>query len=94
MTNYSAEVIIVLRDGILDAQGKAVENSLHSLEFNQLSNVRVGKAIYLTVAANDIDEANKMVETATEGLLANTTVEEYTIQIRENLLSKTNNPKI
>ncbi|MPM59071.1 Phosphoribosylformylglycinamidine synthase subunit PurS [bioreactor metagenome] len=83
MKNFLAKVTIVLREGILDAQGKAIENSLHSLNFNQLNNVKVGKIISFNVAANTVTEANSIVNAASKELLANTIVEDYTITINE-----------
>ena len=78
---YSAEIRVVLRNGILDAQGKAIENSLKSLEFTQLSNVKVGKVINLQVSAETEEEAKKIVDNASKKLLANTIVEDYFIKI-------------
>ena len=83
MKNFFAEIKIVLREGILDAQGKAIENSLHSLEFTQLSNVRVGKFITLKLEAENLETANKIVDSASRKLLANTIVEDYAITINE-----------
>ena len=83
MNNFFAEVKIVLREEILDAQGKAIENSLQSLEFNQLYNVRVGKLITLQLEANDHESAYKIVDTVSKKLLANTIVEDYSILVNE-----------
>lgn len=83
MKNFFAEVKIALRDGILDAQGKAIENSLQSLDFNQISNVRVGKIITFVINAENIDEARKNVDNAAKKLLANTIVEDFTVTINE-----------
>ena len=83
MKKFFAEIKIVLREGILDAQGKAIENSLHSLEFTQLSNVRVGKFITLNLEAENLETANKIVDSASKKLLANTIVEDYAITINE-----------
>lgn len=83
MNKYSAEVRIVLRNGILDAQGKAIENSLRSLEFSQLTNVKVGKIISLQVEADDDETAKKLVDNASKELLANTIVEDYFITLNK-----------
>jgi phosphoribosylformylglycinamidine synthase len=81
MKNFLAEVKVVLREGILDAQGKATENSLHSLGFNQLANVRIGKIIMLSVEAENAEIAKEIVAKATNKLLANTIIEDYKIEI-------------
>lgn len=83
MNKYSAEVRIVLRNGILDAQGKAIENSLRSLEFSQLTNVKVGKIISLQVEADDDETAKKLVDNASKELLANTIIEDYFITLNK-----------
>ncbi|MGI6370415.1 MAG: phosphoribosylformylglycinamidine synthase subunit PurS [Ignavibacteria bacterium] len=83
MNKYSAEVRIVLRNGILDAQGKAIENSLRSLEFSQLTNVKVGKIISLQVEAADDESAKKIVDNASKELLANTIIEDYFITLNK-----------
>lgn len=83
MKKYLAEIKINLREGILDAQGKAIENSLHSLEFSQIYNVKVGKIINLQINAENEENAKKTVELASQKLLANTIVEDYFIDLKE-----------
>jgi phosphoribosylformylglycinamidine synthase len=82
MNKYSAEVNIVLRKEILDVQGKAIENSLHDMEFKQLFNIRVGKIITLNIKANSIEEAKTLVDNASKKLLANPIMEDYSIIIK------------
>jgi len=81
MNTFIAEIKIVLRDSILDVQGKAIESSLHSLEFKQLSNVRVGKIITLDVTADSSDEASAIIRQAANKLLANPIIEDFSITI-------------
>jgi len=83
MKNFIAEIKVVLREGILDAQGKAIENSLRSLDFQSLHNVRVGKIITLNIEDKCLETAYQTVELAAKKLLANTIVEDYTIFINE-----------
>ena len=82
MNKYSADVNISLKEGILDVQGKAVENSLHELDFKQLSNIRVGKIITFNVEANSKEEAKTIVNNASKMLLANSITEDYSIFIK------------
>ena len=82
MNTYNAEVKIILREGILDVQGKAIESSLHSMEFKQLSNVRVGKIITLNVNASNAEEAFSTVESAAKKLLANPIIEDFFITVK------------
>ncbi|MDD2383707.1 MAG: phosphoribosylformylglycinamidine synthase subunit PurS [Sulfurospirillaceae bacterium] len=73
-------VNIQLKDGVLDPQGKAVHHALTSLKFNEVNNVRIGKQIILDVDTSDIHTAQQRVETMCEELLANTVIENYTIE--------------
>ena len=83
MNTYSASVKIMLHNGILDVQGKAVENALHSIEFQQINKVRIGKFVELQVITESQEEAKKIVEDACEKLIANPIIEDYQIRIEE-----------
>lgn len=73
-------VNVKLKSGVLDPQGKAVEHSLQSLGFSEISNVRIGKQIVLEIANDDKSKIKKDVEKICEELLANTVIEEYEIE--------------
>lgn len=83
MKEFKASIEITLRESILDVQGKAVEQALKSIEFDKLSNVRIGKFVTLTVAAADANEAKSMTEKACEKLIANPIIEDYKVTIQE-----------
>lgn len=70
---------ITLKNGILDPQGKAIEKALHSLEFNNISNVKVSKQIILDINTNDKNKALEQIHTMCEQLLVNTIIENYEI---------------
>ncbi|MBF7043820.1 phosphoribosylformylglycinamidine synthase subunit PurS [Campylobacter volucris] len=74
-----ATVNITLKNGILDPQGKAIEKALHSLEFNNISNVKVSKQIVFEINTNDKNKALEQIRTMCEQLLANTIIEDYEI---------------
>ncbi|MBF7049593.1 phosphoribosylformylglycinamidine synthase subunit PurS [Campylobacter volucris] len=74
-----ATVNITLKNGILDPQGKAIEKALHSLEFNNISNVKVSKQIIFDINTNDKNKALEQIRTMCEQLLANTIIEDYEI---------------
>lgn len=76
-----AKVIITLKNGVLDPQGKAIEGALSSLGFAGVDNVRQGKFIELDVDAADKAEAKKAVEAMCDKLLANTVIENYQVEI-------------
>ncbi|MEN6295027.1 MAG: phosphoribosylformylglycinamidine synthase subunit PurS [Chloroherpetonaceae bacterium] len=73
----------MLKHGILDVQGKTVENSLHSIGFDTLQNVRIGKFVQLEVAAESPEKASELVGSACEKLIANPIIENYEIQIEK-----------
>lgn len=83
MNNYKAQIVITLRKGILDVQGKAVENSLHSIEYQMLSNVRIGKFVELDVEAESVEKATEIISNASKQLIANPIIEDFKITIKE-----------
>jgi phosphoribosylformylglycinamidine synthase len=78
-----ARVIVTLKNGVLDPQGKAIEGALGSLGFTGTNSVRQGKIFDLEVAANSRDEAHAEVSKMCETLLANTVIENYAVEISE-----------
>ncbi|MFO1128945.1 MAG: phosphoribosylformylglycinamidine synthase subunit PurS [Rhodospirillales bacterium] len=76
-----ARVHITLKRGVLDPQGKAVQHSLGTLGFDDVVEVRQGKFIELDLADTDPDAARQRVEAMCRELLANTVIENYTIDI-------------
>ncbi len=83
MKVYKAKIFVTLRENILDVQGKAIEHALNSLEFNNFSNVRIGKYIQLSVTAQNDGQAEEMVKIACDKLIANPIIENYNIEIIE-----------
>jgi len=83
MTTYNVEVRVTPRVGLLDPQGKAVHGALHSLEFAEVGEVRVGRLIKLQVDANSDAEARGRVETMCQKLLANPVTEDYDISVSQ-----------
>ena len=71
------------KPGILDPQGKAVENSLRHLGFS-VDGTRVGRLIDLEVEASDPEQARAEVERMCAELLANPLIESYEIELVEN----------
>jgi phosphoribosylformylglycinamidine synthase len=76
-----ATVNISLKSGVLDSQGKAVHHALDSLNYKGINDVRVGKQIILDIDASSKKEAKKNIKKMCEDLLANTVIEDYTIEI-------------
>ncbi|GGF26408.1 phosphoribosylformylglycinamidine synthase subunit PurS [Halobacillus andaensis] len=75
------KIYITLKEGVLDPQGKAVQNSLHSLEYNNVSDVRVGK--YMEVMLEDTKDIEQQVDKMCDELLANPVIEDYSYTIEE-----------
>lgn len=79
MSRFRVAVNISPRQGILDPQGKAVAEALHSLEFAEVRDVRVGRFLVLQVDAPDPAAASQRVRAMCDKLLANPVVEDYQI---------------
>lgn len=78
---YKVKVFVTLRESVLDPQGTAVKGSLHSLLFEAVRDVRIGKYMELTV--DKVDNINVIVEEMCEKLLANVVIEDYRFEIEE-----------
>lgn len=76
-----ARVTIMLKDGVLDPQGEAIRHALGGLGFNGVDGVRQGKIIELDLTATDKAAAEVEVAKMCEGLLANTVIEKYAVEI-------------
>lgn len=83
MKKYFAHIKIMLKKGILDVQGKTVENALHSIEFQNISGVRIGKNVELVIEAENLEAAKSQVDAACSKLIANPIIEDYEISITE-----------
>lgn len=72
-----ARVIITLKNGVLDPQGKAIHHALEGLGFDGVNDVRAGKLIELDLADGTTNEA---IEEMCRKLLANTVIENFRIE--------------
>ncbi len=77
----TAVVNVFLKEGVLDPQGKASHHALDSLGFEGVSDVRIGKQIIIKLDTENKAEAEAEVKEMCETLLANTVIEDYTIEI-------------
>jgi phosphoribosylformylglycinamidine synthase len=76
-----ARVTVTLKNGVLDPQGKAIENSLGSLGFKGVGSVRQGKVFDVSLDVKDEATAKADLEAMCEKLLANTVIEDYQVEI-------------
>jgi len=79
--NMKAKVVVTLKNGVLDPQGKAIGHALHSLGFTGVGEVRQGKLIELDIAESDPAKARAELEQMCQKLLANTVIENYSIEL-------------
>lgn len=80
---FRAEIDIMPLEALLDPQGKAVSNNMKNIGLSEISNVRIGKHITLTVEAANQSEAESKVDEACRKLLANEIMESYNFTVTE-----------
>ena len=83
MKSMNVKVFVTLKPGVLDPEGKAVQQALHRMSYGEVEDVRIGKYIQLAVNAKNRDEAEARVGQMCERLLANTVIESYSFEINE-----------
>ncbi len=76
-----AIVTVMLKDGVLDPQGKAIGQALHGLGYSQVGEVRAGKVIELELAEADPVAAKAAGEDMARKLLANSVIESFRVEI-------------
>jgi phosphoribosylformylglycinamidine synthase len=76
-----ARVFVTLKNGVLDPQGEAIRHALGSLGFDGVEGVRQGKVIDLDLAESDPSKAEAAAAEMCEKLLANTVIENYSVEI-------------
>ncbi|MBT2696099.1 phosphoribosylformylglycinamidine synthase subunit PurS [Bacillus sp. ISL-40] len=79
---YKVKVFVTLRESVLDPQGKAVTNSLNSLNYKEVADVRIGKYMELTIEKSDRD-INEVINEICTNLLANPVIEDYRYEVEE-----------
>ncbi len=76
-----ARITVTLKNGVLDPQGKAIEHALSGLGFDGVGQVRQGKVFDVELAGSDKANAEADLKAMCEKLLANTVIENYSVQI-------------
>ena len=78
-----AKIFIQLKASVLDPQGKAVSNSLHSLGYEQVSETRISKYIEITFNSDDRELFGKQTDEICNSLLANPNTESYHFELEQ-----------
>ena len=73
------KVIVTLKNGVLDPQGKAIQQTLNGMSFDDVIEVRQGKFFEIEVKENDETKAKSLVDDMCKKLLANLVIEDYKI---------------
>lgn len=76
------KVYVTLRESVLDPQGSAVMGALHSMEYSEVKDVRIGKYLELQIEESDRD-IDVVVKEMCEKLLTNTVIEDYRYDVEE-----------
>ncbi|WP_146549839.1 phosphoribosylformylglycinamidine synthase subunit PurS [Rummeliibacillus suwonensis] len=76
------KIYVTLRESVLDPQGTAVKGSLHTMGYNEVADVRIGKYLELQIDPSERD-IDGIVKEMCEKLLANTVIEDYRYEIEE-----------
>lgn len=74
------QVLVRLKAGVLDVQGKAVENGIKGMGLKDIGDVRIGRLIELDVVAKSFSEAREKAEVLCQKLLANPIIENFEIR--------------
>jgi phosphoribosylformylglycinamidine synthase PurS subunit len=78
---FRSKITVTLRPSILDPQGKAVELGMHSLGYQSVGHVRIGKFIEMQVDVKDAKTAERVTREVCEKLLANPVMEDFTVSV-------------
>ncbi len=83
MKKFIAEIDVMPRRELLDPQGKAVTTNIKNLHIHGVDDVRIGKHISIEISATDAAQANTLIQSACEKLLANQIMETFTFKLSE-----------
>jgi len=81
VSRYQMEIRVKPRPGLLNPEGKAIHHALNSLGWSAVSDVRVGKAIYVDLEAASADDAREAAEAMCRKLLANPVTENFEVAL-------------
>ena len=76
-------VTVMVKKGVLDPQGKTILGSLHQLGYKEVTDVKAGKILELSLPKMGKAQLEKKVKEMCEKLLANTIIEDYEFEVGE-----------
>ena len=82
MPNFQARVLVSLRPSVLDPAGEATRSAANRLGVDGIKKLRIGKAISLELEAPNENEARRRVELLADRLLANSVIEDWTLDLK------------
>ncbi len=78
-----AKIHVYLKKSVLDPQGKTILQTLHRLGYSNVEDVRLGKEFYIELDETDPEKAKLQLEDMAKKLLANTVIEDFEVEIKE-----------
>lgn len=87
MPTYQAQIYVTLRPSVLDPAGTAVQSGLSHMGYDSVSQVRIGKYVEVTLAAESEVQARQQLDQICDQLLANPVIENYRFDLQEKAAS-------
>ncbi len=81
--NYQAQIYVTLRPSVLDPAGTAVKSGLSHMGYDNVEQIRIGKYVELTIAADSEDAARQQLDQICDQLLANPVIENYRFDLQQ-----------
>ncbi len=79
---YQAQIYVTLRPSVLDPAGTAVKSGLSHMGHHNVEQIRIGKYVELTIAADSEDSARQQLDQICDQLLANPVIENYRFDLQ------------
>jgi phosphoribosylformylglycinamidine synthase PurS subunit len=77
------KITVMYKKGVLDPQGKTILGSLHQLGYKEVTDVKAGKVLELSLSRMSKAQLEKKIKEMCEKLLANPVIEDYQLDVSE-----------